>query len=68
MSQVEGIEPIKRKLGRPRTGRMPAVFSRVTPEIYEVVNRESARRGVKPAAIVREAIEAMFNPLINRAA
>ena len=65
MSQVETV---KRKPGRPRTGQMPVVFSRVTPEIAEALTRESKRRGVKPAAIIREAIEAMFSPMINRAA
>jgi predicted DNA-binding protein len=47
---------------------MPVVFSRVTPEIAEALTRESERRGVKPAAVIREAIEAMFSPMINRAA
>jgi hypothetical protein len=65
MSQVETV---KRKPGRPRTGQMPVVFSRVTPEIAEALTRESERRGVKPAAIIREAIEAMFSPMINRTA
>jgi hypothetical protein len=68
MNQVECIEPVKRPRGRPRTGRLPAVFSRVSPQIYEAVTLESARSGVKPAAIIREAIEAMFSPLIDRAA
>ena len=65
MSQVETV---KRKPGRPRTGQMAVVFSRVTPEIAEALTRESERRGVKPAAIIREAIEAMFSPMINRTA
>jgi hypothetical protein len=65
MSQVETV---KRKPGRPRTGQMPVVFSRVTPEIAEALTRESERRGVKPAAVIWEAIEAMFSPMINRTA
>jgi hypothetical protein len=60
----------KRRIGRPPTGIVNPVVvaSRVSPEIYEAVTLESARRGVKPAAVIREAIEAMFSPMINRAA
>ena len=60
----------KRRIGRPPTGVVNPVVvaSRVSPEIYEVLTLESERRGVKPAAVIREAIEAMFRPLINRAA
>jgi hypothetical protein len=65
-TQIENAT--KRKPGRPATGVSPVVFSRVTPELYEAISRESAKRGVKPAAIVREAIEAVFMPLTNRAA
>jgi hypothetical protein len=60
----------KRRIGRPPTGVVNPVVvaSRVSPETAQALARESERRGVKPAAAIREAIEAMFNPMINRAA
>jgi hypothetical protein len=59
----------KRRIGRPPTGVVNPVVvaSRVSPEIYEAVTLDAARRGVKPAAVIRECIEAVFMPLINRA-
>jgi hypothetical protein len=47
---------------------MPIVFSRVTPEIVEALARESERRGVKTSTVIREALEVVFSPVINRAA
>jgi hypothetical protein len=70
MNQVERIEPVKRPVGRPKSGRppMPVVFSCVTPEIAEALARESERRGVKTSTVIREALETVFKPMINRAA
>jgi hypothetical protein len=63
-------EKTGKRIGRPPTGIVNPVVvaSRISPEIYEAVTLESVRRGVKPAAVILEAIEAMFIPLINRAA
>jgi hypothetical protein len=61
-------EPVKRPRGRPKTGQMPIDFSRVTPEIVEALARESERRGVKTSTVIREALEVVFRPLINKAA
>jgi predicted DNA-binding protein len=61
-------DTVKRSRGRPRTGQMPVVFSRVPPEIVEVLTRESERRGVKTSTVIREALEVVFSPMINRAA
>jgi hypothetical protein len=47
---------------------MPIVFSRVTPQIVEVLTRESERRGVKTSTVIREALISVFMPEINRAA
>jgi hypothetical protein len=60
MNQVECIEPIKRPRGRPRTGRMLAVFSRIPPELYDAVKNEAARRGTVPSALVREALDLLL--------
>jgi hypothetical protein len=62
------LQTVKRPVGRPRTGRLPAVFARVPPELYAAVTLESERRGVKPSAVIREALELVLAPLINRAA
>jgi hypothetical protein len=63
-------EKTGKRIGRPPTGvaNPVVVASRISPEIYEAVTLESVKRGVKPAAIIREAIEAMFRPMIKRAA
>jgi hypothetical protein len=70
MNQVESAAPVKRPVGRPKSGRppMPVVFSCVTPEIAEVLARESERRGVKTSTVIREALEQVFAPMINKAA
>jgi hypothetical protein len=37
-------------------------------EMEEALARESERRGVKTSTVIREALETVFKPMINRAA
>jgi hypothetical protein len=58
-NQPEQTKPRKRK-GPPPTGHSPIVFAGVPPATLEAVKRESARRGMVPSALVREALDLLL--------
>ena len=60
----------KRRIGRPPTGIVNPVVvgSRVSPETYEALTRESERRGVKPAVLIREALDTLLREASGRLA
>jgi hypothetical protein len=56
--QIEA--PTKRRIGRPSVDGLPPspiLFARVPPATLEAVKLESARRGMVPSALVREALD-----------
>jgi hypothetical protein len=57
--------PVKRRQGRPSLvegsqGISPILFARVPPATFTAVEKESARRGVKPAVLIREALDMLL--------
>jgi hypothetical protein len=65
--QAAQIKPAKRK-GPPKTGHSPILFARVPPATLEAVKRESARRGMVPSALVREALDLLLKEAGERLA
>jgi hypothetical protein len=60
-------KPHKRK-GPAPMGHSPILFARVPPATLEAVKRESARRGMVPSALVREALDLLLNEARERQA
>jgi Ribbon-helix-helix domain len=61
--------PIKpRPIGRPPTGIVNPVIvgTRVSPQTYEALTRESERRRVKPAVLIREALDLLLRDAEHR--
>jgi hypothetical protein len=52
----------KPRIGRPPTGIVNpmVVGTRVSQETYEALTRESERRGVKPAELIRSALDLLL--------
>jgi hypothetical protein len=66
-TQAAQIKPAKRR-GPPPTGQSPILFARVPPATLEAVKRESARRGMVPSALVREALDLLLKEADERLA
>ena len=66
-NEAAQIKPAKRK-GPPPTGHSPIVFARVPRATLEAVKRESARRGMVPSALVREALDLLLKDAGERRA
>jgi hypothetical protein len=62
--------PIKPRLGRPPTGVVNPIVvgSRVSPETYKALTRESERRGVKPSELIRTALDLLLKQAGDRLA
>jgi hypothetical protein len=58
-NQPAQVRQYKRK-GPAPTGHSPILFARVPPATLEAVKRESARRGMVPSALVREALDLLL--------
>jgi hypothetical protein len=57
-----------KRIGRPPTGiTNPVVLAtRISPETYEAVNQVCARRGVKPAELIRCALDLLLREANDR--
>jgi hypothetical protein len=51
---------VRKRKGPAPTGHSPILFARVPPATLEAVKRESARRGMVPSALVREALDRLL--------
>jgi hypothetical protein len=62
--------PAKPRMGRPPTGIVnPMVIgTRVSLDTYEALTRESERRGVKPAELIRSALDLLLKQAGERLA
>lgn len=62
-NDMQSEAPTKRRVGRPSVDGSrpsPLLFARVPPATLEAVKRESARRGMVPSALVREALDLLL--------
>jgi hypothetical protein len=53
-------QPARKRKGPAPTGHSPILFARVPPATLDAVKRESARRGMVPSALVREALDMLL--------
>lgn len=70
-NNMQSGTPTKRRIGRPSVDGVqpsPILFARVPPATLEAVKRESARRGVVPSALVREALDLLLKEAGERLA
>jgi hypothetical protein len=65
--QVEGA-PIRRKPGRPATGRLPYVSCAAPETAVNAIKAEADRRGCNYSTIMREALTAYAERLITERA